>query len=219
MSKTLAQLITDTRRHLGETNTDNTHFSNTVLTGWLNEAYREAVEFLRHLPLTTQNFSVASGGEIELDANTITVDHARLKNPDDSDNGYVELEVIKHDQLVKMDPDYENAEDDMPAYFVQTGFTTALLYPPPKASVIALTTPLRTSGLNAPTALSSDNDTPDLPASIQDALAHWPAYRGFSELENQVKATEHLTMWRGRLKSAKGLATEFNKKNKGWRWE
>lgn len=220
MSKTLAQLITDTRRHIAMTDTSNTgNITNVIITGWLNEAYREAIDRLRHLPMTSRDYSVATGGAVTLNAATTTIDHARIKNPDDSDNGYIPLEVIKYDQLMEIDPDWENSTTGIPAYLVQRGFTAGQLYPLPKASLVALTTPLRTSGLEVPSDLSADSDVPDLPASIQDALPHWPAYRAFSEQENQIKATEHLTLWRSRLKDAKGLALEFNKKLKGFRWE
>lgn len=219
MAKTLEDLISDTRRYIGMTDTTNTGgVTNTILTGYLNEAYREAVSALRHLPITTQDYAVISSGVVALDAATVTVDYAKLKNPDNSDK-YALLEVIKFDELMEKYPDWENLDASFPVYLVQTGFTTAQLIPPPKASVVALTTPLRTTGLEVPADLSDDADTPDLPASIQDALPHWPAYRVFSEQENVIKATEHLTLWRSRLKAGKGLATEFNKKLRGFRWQ
>lgn len=216
MARTLAQLLTDTRQHIGQTDADNSQFSNIQLTIWLNEAYREVVSVLRHLPITPRSYTITDE-TVTLNANTVTTDYVRLKNPD-RNGEYDLLEIIKLDDLMEIDPDYENADEDMPTHYVQMGFSSGMLYPPPKASVVAQANAVKTQGLELPAELANDSDTPDLPGNVHEILAHWPAYRVFSALENQTKATEHITLFRSRLKDRKGLATEGSKKNKKWRW-
>ena len=216
MAKTLTNLIADVRQHIAQPDASNSNFTDAQLTIWLNDAYRKVVTKLRHLPTKTRDYSV-SAQQIDLNSATITVDHAKLMNPD-SGNEYQLLKVISLEELLLMDADFENADADFPQYLVRNGTFTALLYPPPKASVIALTTPLRTHGLEMPTELSSGSDTPDVPENMQDFLANWAAYRCFSALENGAKATEHITLFNSGVKDQKGLATEFSMTKKRWVW-
>lgn len=215
MAKTLAQLLSDTRQHISQTESSNSQFSNTILTGWLNEAYRKFVSVRRHLPIQDREYAV-DGATVTLNSLTAKVDYAKIKNPDNG-NKYSPMAVITFDQLMEMDPDYENATSDLPRYLVMLGYTSARLYPSPKASVQALTTPLKTHGLEMPSALSSDSDTPALRDVDQDALPFWPAYRVFSQLEMKDKATEFLILWRGALKEL-GHDTSFSKHQNGFRW-
>lgn len=216
MAKTLAQIITDTRQHIGQTDSANSNYTDAQLSIWINDAYRSIVVAIRHLPITTRNYSVAAQA-ITLNSGTVTVDSAKLLNP--TTGKYENLKIISLDELLQMDPDFESATAAVPEYLVRTAVFTASLYPPPSAAVIAQTTPLRTYGMELPTELSSNSDTPDLPGNLHDIISHWPAFRCFSGLENTVKATEHITMFRGGIKNHKGIATEFSRHKKGWRFD
>lgn len=215
MAKTLAQLLSDTRQHISQTDTINTQFSDTLLTSWLSEAYRKFVAIRRHLPIQDREYTVSSA-TITLNSKTAKVDYAKIKNPDNGGK-YSPLEIITFDQLMERDPDYENAASGLPRYLIALGYTSVRLYPSPTAAVIAQTTPLKTHGLEVPTELSASSDTPSLKDVDQDALPFWPAYRVFSQLENVQKATEFLTLWRSALKEL-GHDTSFSKHQVGFRW-
>lgn len=215
MAKTLAQIVADVRQHIGQPTESNSNYTDDQLTIWINDAYRQIVVKIRHLPITTRNYTV-SAQAVTLNSATITVDIAKLLNPDSGD--YEQLNIISLEQLIAMDPDFESTTAEIPRYLVRTGVFTASLYPQPKASVIAQTTPLRTYGLELPTELSADGDTPDLPGNLHDIISHWPAFRAFSALENQVKATEQITLFNSGLKAHKGISTEFSRNLKNWRW-
>jgi hypothetical protein len=222
VAKTLSDLLLDWRQHISQTDTTNTNFTNAQGTIWANDAYRAIVAKLRHLPITLRSYTVASYA-LTLNSNTVAIDEVHVKNPDatnaDGSNKYEPLEVIDIKTLVEMDPNYFAATSAIPRYLARNGTFAAILYPPPKASLVALTTPLRTIGLELPTELSSDSDTPDLPGNLHDIIPHWMAYRSFSQLENQPKATEHITLWSSRLKDNKGLATEFSRQLNQFSWE
>lgn len=215
MAKTLSQLLTDTRRFIGETDSTNTHFSDTVLTDWLNEAYRKFVTVRRHLPVTSEDYAV-TGAAVSLASTTAKVDYAKIKNPDNGGK-YTPLTIITFDELMERDPDYEDAATGLPRFLVPLSYTSARLYPPPSDSVIAQATPLRTHGLEVPSDLSDDNDTPSLRDVDQDALPFWPAYRAYSELNDAAKSTEFLTLWRSALKEL-GQDTSMAKSQNGFRW-
>jgi len=217
MAKTLSQLLTDTRQIIGQTEEGNSQFSNAQLTIWLNDGYRRVVAAFRTHPITTRDYSVASAS-ITLNGEIATADFVRLKNPDNS-NRYEQLKVINLPELVQMDPDYENADDGIPEYFVRTGAFTGTLYPPPKASVIALTTPLRVQGVEMPTELSSSSDTPQIPSNAHDLLPNYAAFRCYMFLKEDARATQQLTLFRAGVRDNKQVSTEFSRQTRKWRFK
>ena len=215
MAKTIAQIVTDTRQIIGQTVAANSAFSDDQLTVWINDGYQRALTELRHLPSGHNDYTVAAQA-VTLLASTITVDNAKLLNPDTGD--YDMLKPLSLDELVEEDPNYESATADMPQYFVRSDRATMLLYPPPKASVIAQTTPLRTYGKNIPDDMSADGDTPGLPPNLHPILSHWAAFRAFSALGDEPRATQQLTLFRGSLRDQKAISTEFSRRLKKFRW-
>ena len=216
MAKTLSDLLTDTRQIINQPEEANSNFTNTQLTIWLNDAYRRVATAIRHLPTTQRDYTAAS--TVTLNAATITVDEARLKNPDAANDAYYALKVCKIGDLIALDPDYENADTGKPSHLVQITRQTALLWPPPDSSVTALTTPLRCLQLDEPTAMSASSDEPNIPANIQDILPNYAAHRCFTLLGDSEKSTQQLTLFRAGIRDQKALAVEFTKQNKIWKW-
>lgn len=223
MAKTTAQLIADWRQHIGQPTEANSDFLDTQGLIWANDAYRYLCEALRHLPRKERDYSLAAydpDDGVALNSETLTVDQVLLKNPDslnsDGSAKYEALAVISLEDLLAMDPDFAAATADMPGYAVRKDAFTMILHPPPKATVMALTGPLRTYGLENPTPLAAAADTPNIPGNLHDLIPHWMAYRSFAQLQNQAKVAEHLTLWNSRLKSNKGLAVEFSKQRRHW---
>lgn len=216
MAKSLTEIIADVRQHIAQSDSSNSQFTDAQLTLWINDAYRKIVVELRHLPIAARDYTV-SAQSVTLNSLMVTVDTAKILNPSNGD--YDLLKQIPLDELVEMDPNYESADSGVPTHFVRTGAFTAALYPPPSAAVIAQTTPLRLYGLEVPSDLASGSDTPSLPAHLHDVIGHWPAFRAFSQMENQVKAAEHIGIFNAALKAGKGVTTQFSRRLKGWRWE
>ena len=226
MAKALSEIIADWRQHIGQPEEANSNFTDDQGVIWANDAYRAIVAKLRHLPIKERDYSLSSysaSAPLTLNGNTVAVDKVLLKNPDrlnsDGSAKYEELEIISLDELIGKDPDYAAAATGMPTRLARKGTFKAVLYPPPKSSVTAQTTPLRTYGLELPTDLSADADTPDLPGNLHDIIGHWMAYRSYSQLLDQARATEHLTLWNSRLKDNKGISTEFSRQLNQWTWE
>lgn len=224
MAKTKAQLIADWRQHIGQPDSSNSTVSDAQGLIWLNDAYRILCQKLRHLPRKERDYSISSysaASGVSINAETITIDEVLLKNPDslnsDGSAKYEALQVISFAELIAMDPDYQAVTADMPKYAVRKSSFTMLLYPTPDSAVKAQTTPLRTYGLENPTELSSDSDTPDIPGNLHDLIPHWMAYRTYAQQENQVKVAEHLTIWNGGVKANLQLATEFSRQTKHWK--
>lgn len=217
MAKTLAQMLTEWRQIIAQPDAANSNFTDAQGTIWANDAYRRIVTRLRNLPVKTRNYTVSSQ-DLTLNSGTVTVDVAKIKNPDNDDD-YKELEIISLEELVKIDPDWESATSAVPDKLIRTGTFTAVLYPPPKSSVIALSTPLRTYGLELPTELSGTEDTPDVPGNIHDIFCHWMAGRAFQFLQKDDQAAQQFSMFQGLLKDQLNVSREFSRSLKRWRWE
>jgi hypothetical protein len=226
-AQTLADLIADWRQHIGQTDSSNSNFSDAQGTIWANQGYGIIVAKIRHIPRTERDYDLsayAAASGVTLNAQTLRVDTVLLKNPDVNNpdgtaGAYDELEIIEFDDLIKLDPNYQAVTANFPQYAVRKSTGTMILYPTPKATVKAQTTPLRTYGLESPASLAANTDVPDIPVNLHYLIPHWMAYRSFAELENQAKVTEHLTLWNSGLKDNRGLATEFSKKLNQFRWE
>ena len=217
MAKNLGQIITETRQIISQPDAANSQFTDGQLKIWINDGYRQIQVALRRLPITKNDYTVSSS-EVTVDSPTISIEHAKIKNPDNSDQ-YKTLKIINLDELLQMDEDYENATTAVPDYLVRTGLLTVTLYPPPKSSVTALTTPLRTYGLELQTDLSASTDTPGLPENLHDILPNWAAFRCFEFLNNEPRLTQQITIFRGSLKNQLGISAGFSKSLNRWRFE
>lgn len=204
---------TEARYIIGQTDTANTDFTQAQLTAWANEAYRMFCARLESIPIATRSYTTASS--ITLNANTIKVNRAKWKMQ--PENQWVELEVKDLDDLFRRDPDWENADAGKPEWLVRTGTFAAIPYPPPDTANDAQANGLKTYGLEAPTALSADSDTPDIPITLHDLFPHFMAYKAFLRLGMSDKATEQLILVNTGLKAQRNVTTQFSD-SKGWTW-
>lgn len=217
MAKTLSQMLADWRQLIAQPDAANSNFSDAQGTIWANDAYRRVVTKLRNLPIKIRDYTV-SAQSVTLNSGTVTIDVAKIKNPDNSDK-YKEIEIITLEDLVKRDPDWESTTSAVPSHLVRMGTFLAHLWPPPKASVIALTTPLRTYGLELPTELSGASDTPDVPGNLHDIFPHWMAGRSFQFLGKDEQAGQQFAFFNGQLRDQLSISREFSRGLKRWRWE
>lgn len=225
MAKTLAQIITDARAIFGQTDSSNSSISDSQLTIWANDAYRDIVKSLASashggVPISSRDYTVTGGsissGAVTLNTATLRIDTVRWRQ--NSTSEFTELEVIGLEQLMRWFPDFENDDQqDKPKYFVRTGTFAAKLYPVPDTSEATQT--VRTYGIESPAALSASTDTPDLPEFLHDLIPHYLAYRAFSFLENNDRAVSELTIYRGSLKEGKGIASNYSAGQKGWKFD
>jgi len=209
----LGDMRTEFKRILNELDSSKTHFSDSQINIWLNEAYRYIMTKLDAVPITERDYSSAE--TITLNSRTLTINTVRLNVQ--PANEFQELSIIDIDTLARLDPDWENVEEDIPRYLVRMGTFSARLYPKPNTANTSQT--LRTHGLEFPSDLSSDTDIPDLPLNMHDLFAHYAAYRAFSQLSETDRSTSELILVNGLLKSQHSITTKFSNKQNRWKFE
>lgn len=209
----LSTMRTEWRYLIGQTDANNSDFTNAQGTSWANEFYRLACVRLESVPITARSYTTASS--ITLNANTVKVNRAKWKIQ--PENQWVELDIHDIDDLFARDPDWENAETGKPDWLVRTGTFTVIPYPPPNTANDAQASGLKTYGLELPAALSADADLPDLPANIHDLFPNYMAYKSFLRLGMSDKASEQLILVNTGLKAQRNVTTQFSD-SKGWTW-
>lgn len=211
--KTLAQILADARQIFGQPDASNSNFTDAQLKIWANEGYRRLVVAFGQLPIKTRDYTPSSQ-TVTLSTATFKVNRARHKaQPADE---FVDLEIVDLDELIRRDPDWENAATGIPELFVRTGTFAAVLYPGPNAANLGQT--LRCTGVEFPTELSDDTDTPDLPEAAHDLIPNWVAHKALQYLERGEDSVAQLTLFRGGLRDQRNVSQDFSNQLKRFRF-
>lgn len=213
----LSTMRSEARLIFGQTDTANTTISESQLTDWANEFYRLACVKLETVPIKNRTYTTPAGASptVTLNSNTITVDFAKIL--EQASSQWRKLKIIDIGDLIVLDPDWEHAAVSIPTHFVRMGTFSARLYPGPNTANESIANALETFGLEIPTALSADSDTPDLPSNIHDIFPHYMAAKALYRLGDPARGTAELVYARGTLKDQALISTRFSR-NRGWQW-
>lgn len=212
-SKTNAELVTEARSLFNETDSANSHFTDTQLYIWNSEAYRYILTKTKDLPKKENNLTAALG-DIALDANSLTIDKAYIVDPNTSKYG--KLEVIDLSYLQHINPGWLSEEANDPRYLVRKDTFTAYLFPQPSTAWIGQN--IRTYGMEFPAELSASDSSPDkIPLNLQDAIPHFTAYRAFSQLGMNDKAGMELELFRSMVRGQIEISTVTSNSGQVWR--
>ena len=215
----LSVMRSEARQLFGQTDSSNSNISQGQLTTWANLAYDFIIGKTRDIPITERSYTTPTGAAptITLNASTITVDMAKIYvRPD---NLWQELDIIDISDLMRRDPDWENADVGVPSKLVRMGTFSARLYPPPNASIESQATSLKTFGLERPSSLSADTDLPDLPVLLQNLFPHYMAARAFAFLGDEERSAIHFKFFYGAVKDVLALTQKFSDKRVKWKFE
>ena len=214
----LSVMRTEARQVFGQTDAANSNVSEGQLTTWANLAYDFIIGKTRDIPITERSYSTPAGSSptITLNANTITVDRVKIYVRPAS--LWQELEIIDIDDLIAMDADWENADVGIPSHLVRMGTFSARLYPPPNTSIESQSTSLKTYGLERPTSLSSDSDTPDLPIILHNLFPHYMAARACAFLGDEERSGIHFKFFYGGVKDVLALTQKFSDRRIRWKF-
>lgn len=215
----LSTMRSEARQILGQTDVGSSNITEAMLTNWANLAYSYIIGKTRDIPINERSYTTPSGASptVTLNSNTITVDRAKIYvRPD---NFWQELEIVDIADLMRRDPDWENADVGVPELFVRMGTFSARLYPPPNTSIESQATSLKTYGLANPTALAADADVPDLPILLQNLFPHYMAARGFAFLADEERSGLHFRYFYGNVKDVLQVSQKFSDQRVKWKFE
>ena len=208
---TLSELITQVRSIINETDSANSHFNDSQITVWLNEAMRYVITRIEELPIKWNDL-VSATGDITINSSTLLINEAYILNPDTSK--YDPLEIIDYSTLKYKSPTWLSDDAGQPQFLVKKGNFAVYLYPQPDASYVGQA--IKTAGVDFPTELSATTDEPVLPKNMHDLLPHYAGYRAFEQLGMGDKAGSELMLCREAIKSTKSITTKFSTQKDVW---
>lgn len=208
----LSVMRTESRLIFNETDSSNSHFTDTQLTTWSNECYRFILTKLGVIPIKERDYT--SAATITLNSRMATINEAYMQIQ--PQNEFTPLEIVDQEFLAHIDPNWLSAGTDVPRYFVRSDTFQARLFPAPNAANTGQT--IRTYGLEFPSDMSSDTDTPTIPLNLHDLFPHFIAYRAFQQLGQVERSTAELIFVNSVLKSQQAISTQFSQSRNRWLW-
>lgn len=207
----LLEMITQTREIINETDSSNSHVTNSQLTTYLNEATRVILSTIRSLP--RELYSTTAAETITLEDTTLAADHAFLE---DTNSKYYPLSLIDFDLFCKLFPNWLSDDTNKPAYLVRETMFNYRLYPAPDSNYLGKT--LKIYLRKFPTEMSTDTDEPDLPLNMHDLYPHYAAYRAFPKLNQYDKSSAEYSIFNNMLRTYHSVSTKTRGNNASFKF-
>lgn len=204
----LAELRTSTRRLVNEEDTDNTHFTDSELNDYLNQA--------------TKYLGVEMEWPIQISTATAIQDQALYTLPDDFltiISVYFDskrIQVFERDDLNAISASWQETPSGKPRYAYKADNMVMGLYPAPDATNAALS--IQIEYIQVPATLSSDSDIPDLHAAYQMCLPFYAAFLCDYKLGNDKKADLHFKLYEKHRTTLMSRVQKFSEDAYRFRW-
>jgi len=207
----LQTLITATRRNINETDPTNTHFTDSELTDYLNQA----VLFL--------------GTQMEwpeqVDQATAVPNQALYQLPDDfieltdvyfNSVNPVHLAILEREDLGQITPGWQSDPASTPRIAYRYNRNTIGLYPVPDANQTDYT--LQIQYIYMPATLVNTTDVPDLHSAFQMCLPFYAAFLCETRLGNDKRAETDLGNFKRHLDALKSRVQKYSDDLLRFRW-
>lgn len=211
MSKTLQQIRADTRVFISENDSENSHFTDAELNGFINQA-QTFVATVCHVPRDHEEIAAQAGiPAYPLLNDTMFLLKAYYGNPAVSGD-LKELPILTEEALCAIRPGWmSTAESDRgtPDCLMLLDKHTVLLSPTPDATSVDGNRKLFLSKVYYPQSMTSDSDTPDVPTAYDDLLSVYAAHLCYvSKLNNPEIANSLLKTFNNKSDQIKQNATQ-----------
>lgn len=204
----LATLRTTTRRYINEENSANSHFTNSEIDDYLNQA----VAFL--------------GTQMEwpeqVDVATAVPDQALYQLPDDfialTDVYFnnQKLIVLERADLGQISPQWQDDPSSTPRIAYRFNRNTVGLYPAPDANQTGYVVQIQY--IHMPATLSVDSDIPDVHTAFQMCLPFYAAFLCDYKLGNKDRSDQHLQKYDQHRKALMSKVQKYSDDLLRFRW-
>lgn len=203
MRRTLQQLVSQTRVLIDQTDSTNSNFTDSELTGFLNEALQFGA---------TQCGWPRDQIQVQVESNvgsyTLPSDFLSLRNVyfgDPTTNGDVRpIAIMTEEQLRERYPNWletGTTNNGRPVACFLLDRATVHIYPRPNATESASGKYLILSYTYYPAAMSADGDYPDLPDAYHDYLKFYAGHLCYAgKLKNAERSKEYLDLFIKQMK-------------------
>lgn len=204
----LAALRISTRRLIDEQDTTNTHFTDSEINDYLNQA--------------TQYLGVEMEWPIQTSTATAIVSQALYTLPDDFVSvisvyfNNLPLQILDRNDLTAITPNWQNTPTGKPRIAYKADNAVLGLWPAPDADNADLD--IQIEYIQVPATLSSDSDIPDLHTSYQICLPFYAAFLCDYRLGNDKKADLHFKLYEKHRTSLMSKVQKFSDSMLRFKW-
>lgn len=204
----LADLILATRRYVNEEDAANSHFSDSELTDYLNQA----VMFLGTQMEWPEQIDQATASPLQalyqLPSDFIELVDVYFNNK--------KLIILERADIGNMKPDWQNDPASTPQIAYRYNRNTIGLYPMPDANQTGYT--IQIQYIYLPAALSVTTDVPDLHTAFQMALPFYAAFLCESRMGNDKKADAQIQNFKRHMDAVKSKVNKYSDDLLRFRW-
>lgn len=221
MSKTLGQLRASTRGLLRE-DSGNSHFTDSVINGVLNEGVEFSAVFIEY-PRDLVSVQAQDGvGAYPNPADNLLLRSAYFGNRDTITSDIRPLTFVTEETLKAMYPSWldqtSGSTADRPQYIIQLDRNTIYVYPRPNGVGSAQGKKIWLNYNYVPAPMTDDSDVPDLPAPYHSLLPIYAMHLLYIPLEKDEKAPNYFDMFMKKINLLKSAVTKESKENLGFAW-
>lgn len=160
MARTLAQLRTDTRRLIDETDSSNSSYEDSELNDYLNQAARKIAGLLEWTIATYTATSVESQAQYTLPSGMLYICEVHFDGKP--------ISIVDRSDLSGLYGEWMNADDGEPVVAYRADNNVLGFYQAPSVDFAGKTITIQT--IKLPTDLTADGDVVDLHELLQDAM-------------------------------------------------
>ena len=207
----LQTLILATRRYVNELDSTNSHFTDSELTDYLNQAVMFLGTQMEWPEQVDQATAVAGQALYQLPADFIELADVYFNsvNP-------VHLAILEREDLGGISPSWQTDVPSTPRVAYRYNRNTIGLYPPPDTNQTDYT--IQIQYVYLPVAMVNPTDVPDLHTAFQMCLPFYAAFLCESRLGNDKKADIQLQNFKRHMDALKSKVQKFSDDLLRFRW-
>jgi hypothetical protein len=196
------------REYIDETDTTNTHFTDSQIYSFLNQAIRFLGTDLEWSLQTAEATSVTDQAVYTLPENFISLVDVYFDGRD--------MPILERADLSQLDPEWQDAESGTPRYTYKSDVDKIGLWPKPNSDQASKT--IQIQYIKIPADLAADVDIPDLHTAIQDCLPFYAAFICEKSLGNAKVAQANLDQYEYHKKKIESKVQNYSGETRRFVW-
>lgn len=203
-------LLTSVRRMIDERDSDNSHFTDSEIYDYINEAIRLLGTELEWPLQTAEAPAVADQAVYALPEDFIALVDVYFDNRP--------LHIIQRDDLTAIRSDWQNATSGTPVFAYKSDNAKFGIYPKPSTEETSDDEVIQIQYVKLPANLSDDVTAPDLHTAFHDCLPFYAAYKCEDSMGNSKRAQSKLADYERHKKRIASVLQRFSDELLRFRW-
>lgn len=203
-------LLTQTRALIDETDSDNSHFTDSQIYLDINQAIRYLGTDLEWPIQTAQATAVTDQAVYTLPEDFISLMDVFYDNS--------QLVIVERADLAHLRRDWQNAESGLPGYAYKSDNRKFGVYPKPSSDHTAESEVIQIQYVKIPADLEDDITAPDLHAAFHDCLPFYAAFLLEHKMGNDKRAQVNLSLYETHKKRLTSRVQRFSDELYRFRW-